>query len=191
MQCYTDTHPSEDHVEKLIRALLESFRVMCLRGYLFPATPAATLQLATCVSDSGLVQATVPLLNLVVESVSVAVDPLRRNLAALNESVVSLDDRVEDVENSLSTLTTRVNSLVTSVDTLGRSLNSVRLQIAVLPALAARLDDLERRFLSVDDFDRASNDGTESYDSNGDADPNDDDDLAFDSSDGSGGDARL
>ena len=66
---YTDTYPSEDHVEKFIRALLESFRVMCLRGYLFPATPAATLQLATCVSAPGLVQATVPLLNLVVESV--------------------------------------------------------------------------------------------------------------------------
>ena len=157
---YTDTHPSEDHVEKLIRALLESFRVMCLRDYLFPASPAATLQLATCVSDSGLVQATEPLLNLVVESVSVALDPLRRNLSALNELDVAQDDRVEDVENSLSTLTAGVNSLVTSVDVLGRSLNSVGLQITALPVLASRLADLERRFLSVDDFDRASNDGT-------------------------------
>jgi hypothetical protein len=184
---YTNTYPSEDHVEKLIRALLESFRVMCLRGYLFPATPAATLQLATCVSAPDQVQATVPLLNLVVESVSVAVDPLRRGLAALNESTNSMDDRVEDVEDSLSTLLARLNSLAASLDDLRRSHDSVRLQtIAALPAFDERLTDLERRFRSVDDFDRASSGGTGSYSSDGDVDPDDNDDPALDSSDDSG-----
>ena len=43
------------------------------------------------------------------ESVTVALNPLRRH-SALNESGVAQDDLVEDVENSLSTLTARVNS---------------------------------------------------------------------------------
>ncbi len=76
-----------------------------------------------------------------------------------------------------------MNSLRTNLEMLNTALNVVRMQASSIPNIGARLDDLERRFRSVDDFNRA----TASEDSE-DSEDFEDDDLDDDCSDDDGGD---
>ena len=112
---------------------------MVLREHLFPGSPSSCLQLATNVATPDLVQATIPLLNLVVESVDVALEPLGRHLSALGESAVSLPTRVEDLENQMVTQCTRVSSLRTNFEMLNTALNALRMQASSIPNIVACL----------------------------------------------------